>query len=132
MALTLSPGVKSAVVPSEMLRVQELQETLQKLVTADRKYGELGLELDKRESLHSQLQVILDSDWSTAAQYSPDWLQDRQLSIETQLKKEVEAAHAKLASARLGFKAESEMFQESVERLGQQDRTIQVKIFVTK
>ena len=59
-----------------------------------------------------------------------DWMQDRQLSIETQLKKEVEAAHAKLASARLGFKAESEMFQESVERLGQQDRTIQVKIFV--
>ena len=61
-----------------------------------------------------------------------DWMQDRQLSIETQLKKEVEAAHAKLASARLGFKAESEMFQESVERLGQQDRTIQVKIFVAK
>ena len=52
-----------------MLRVQELQETLQKLVTADRKYGELGLELDKRESLHSQLQVILDADWSTAAKY---------------------------------------------------------------
>ena len=49
--------------------LQELQETLQKLVTADRKYGELGLELDKRESLHSQLQVILDANWSTAAQY---------------------------------------------------------------
>ena len=49
--------------------MQELQETLQKLVTADRKYGELGLELDKRESLHSQLQVILCCDWLTAAQY---------------------------------------------------------------
>ena len=49
--------------------MQELQEALQKLVTADRKYGELGLELDKRESLHSQLQVILCCDWLTAAQY---------------------------------------------------------------
>ena len=61
--------------------------------------------MEKKETLHSQIV-------------------DRQLGIESELKKEVEAAHAKLSSARLGFKAESEMYQESVEKLSSQERII--------
>ena len=61
--------------------------------------------MEKKETLHSQIL-------------------DRQLGIESDLKKEVEAAQAKLSSARLGFKAESEMYQESVEKLSSQERII--------
>ena len=78
---------------------------MQKLVTADRKFNELNLEMEKKESLHNQLLA-------------------RQLSIETDLKKEVDAVQNKLASARLGFKAESQMYQEKVERFAQQERCI--------
>ena len=61
--------------------------------------------MEKKETLHSQIL-------------------DRQLGIESDLKKEVEAAQTKLSSARLGFKAESEMYQESVEKLSSQERII--------
>ena len=61
--------------------------------------------MEKKETLHTQIL-------------------DRQLGIESELKKEVETAQAKLSSARLGFKAESEMYQESVEKLSSQERTI--------
>jgi len=84
---------------------EELQETLQKVLTADRKFNELSLEMAKKETLHNQIL-------------------DRQRSIESDLKKEVDAAHNKLNSARLGFKAESEMYQDSLERFSHQERCI--------
>ena len=46
---------------------------------------------------------------------------DRQRSIESDLKRELDVAHNKLTSARLGFKAESEMYQDSLERFAQQE-----------
>ena len=48
---------------------------------------------------------------------------DRQRSIESDLKKEVDAALNKLNSARLGFKAESEMYQDSLERFSHQEKS---------
>ena len=61
--------------------------------------------MEKKETLHNQVL-------------------GRQLSIETDLKKQVEAAHNKLASAELGIKAESEMYQESCEKFAHQERCI--------
>ena len=44
----------------------------------------------------------------------------RQSVIETDLKKEMEGLRVSLASARTGSKAESEMYQESLQKFSQQ------------
>ena len=49
---------------------------------------------------------------------------DRQLAIEKDLKKEVDSLQSKLSSTNLGFKAESEMYQESLQKFSQQERCI--------
>ena len=49
---------------------------------------------------------------------------DRQLTIEKDLKKEVDSLQSKLSSTNLGFKAESEMYQESLQKFSQQERCI--------
>ena len=49
---------------------------------------------------------------------------DRQLGIEKDLKKEVDSLQSKLSSTNLGFKAESEMYQESLQKFSQQERCI--------
>ena len=49
---------------------------------------------------------------------------DRQLAIEKDLKKEVDSLQSKLSTTNLGFKAESEMYQESLQKFSQQERCI--------
>lgn len=84
---------------------EELQETLQKLVTADRKFNEFKLEVEKKDNKHKQIL-------------------ERQLTLEKDLKKEVDSLQSKLSSTNLGFKAESEMYQESLQKFSQQERCI--------
>jgi len=84
---------------------EELQETLQKLFSSDRKLKEFKLEVEKKETTNKQIL-------------------DRQLSIENDLKKEVENLQSKLQSAKMGYQAESEMYQESLEKFAQQERCI--------
>jgi len=84
---------------------EELQETLQKLFSSDRKFQELKLDIEKKEATNKQIL-------------------ERQLAIESDLKREVENLQGKLQSAKMGFQAESEMYQESLEKFAQQERCI--------
>ena len=51
-------------------------------------------------------------------------IHERQLSIENDLKKEVDNLQGKLQSAKTGYQAESEMYRESLEKFAQQERCI--------
>ena len=78
---------------------------MQKLFTSDRKFNELNLEMEKKDALHDQVLT-------------------RQTSVENDLKRELEVLKNRLASARTGSKAESEMYQETLEKFSQQERCI--------
>ena len=65
--------------------------------------------MEKREAAHGQMVA-------------------RQTVIETDLKKEMEGLRVSLASARTGSKAESEMYQETLEKFSQQVRTLQSNV----